>query len=255
MAKTTKTAKKTTAAKTEKPKAEKPKTAKVVSIEDAIKVSTSKKSPWKWRGHEDEPSIAKNEWFTTEFPDGDISCPRIKKIDDKTYGCYRNAQYLGSVRTLEEAKQKCYLGEKTPLDIEVKKWEKEHPGELPPFLVLTDSERKAFRHHNPPKPGAPSARERERPKEDPATTRLREVIGAVDKGQRRATKAAEKAALSGTIARLKDGNPKKAGTGAHKRWAVLFEHVGKTVEDYAQARGNMTTLENAIKAGYVKLEA
>jgi hypothetical protein len=51
---------------------------------------------------------------------------------------------------------------------------------------------------------------------------------------------------SAVIRWLGDGNPKKAGTGAHARWDVLIRHGGKTVGEFLAAGGNPVTLQNAI---------
>jgi hypothetical protein len=49
-------------------------------------------------------------------------------------------------------------------------------------------------------------------------------------------------------------NPKKEGTSAHKRWTLLMQHDGRTVGEYLKAKGNPTTLTNAIKSGHVTFE-
>ena len=46
-------------------------------------------------------------------------------------------------------------------------------------------------------------------------------------------------------------NPKKEGTDAHGRWEKLKQHHGKTVGQYGEADGNMTTLKNALAKGNV----
>lgn len=48
-------------------------------------------------------------------------------------------------------------------------------------------------------------------------------------------------------------NPKKAGSAAHDRWALLMKHHGKTVGKFLGAEGNSVTLANAIKSGRVTL--
>lgn len=233
------------------------------TIEEAIRPPSKPKSTWEWHSHLDNPTFSKNDWHPTKYPEGDICLPRIKKLDDVTYLCYRNSSYLGSQRTLEDAKQMCFIGKKSQLDFDVKKWEAEHPGEIPPFLTLTDSERKAWQHHNPPKPGQQNrgAETREKwggPKvnEDPATRRLREQLAMSSGKGARAAKKAEQASLSGVLVRVKPGNPKKPGSAPHGRWALMFEHAdkGSTVTQFLAAKGNPTTLENAIKAGWVRLE-
>jgi hypothetical protein len=56
------------------------------------------------------------------------------------------------------------------------------------------------------------------------------------------------------VIRFGGKNPKKEGTAAHKRWEMLIAHEGKTVDAYQKARGNPTTLKNAILSGHVTLE-
>lgn len=42
-------------------------------------------------------------------------------------------------------------------------------------------------------------------------------------------------------------NPCKRGTAKHDRWSIVFEHDGKTWEEYREAGGNPETLRNAVK--------
>lgn len=58
------------------------------------------------------------------------------------------------------------------------------------------------------------------------------------------------------LSRARDGNPKKEGTEAYPRWALMFEHCdkGSTVAQYEKAGGNITTLKNAIFMGWAKVE-
>lgn len=220
-------------------------------------VTKKKSEDWMWIPASHKGAVVKTEWMTALIPEGDVCCPRIRQVDKTWFSCYRNGGYLGHEKTLEAAQKRCRTNAISKSNEEVKEWEKAHPGELPPFLELSDEERKVHRHHNPPRAGATAAARSTagvRPPEDPATRRIREQLEATGKGARKAAKQAAKAELSGTLQRTKDGNPKKAGTGAHDRWEFMFSFHGKTVDDYAAKKGNMTTLENAIKAGYIKLE-
>jgi hypothetical protein len=56
------------------------------------------------------------------------------------------------------------------------------------------------------------------------------------------------------VIRFGGKNPKKEGTAAHKRWEMLISYDGKTVGAYHKAKGNPTTLRNAIVSGHVTLE-
>jgi hypothetical protein len=99
--------------------------------------------------------------------------------------------------------------------------------------------------------------------EDPGTVRLRAELAAeagnrpagrvaAAKGRDRASEAAEPV---GTI-RVKPGAvvPKKPGSAAHGRWTMLWSHDGKTVAEYKRAKGNMTTLANAMAKKLVTVE-
>ena len=206
----------------------------------------------------------KDQWITAKIPVGETCTPRVKQLGSpgskhEWFCSYRDGRYLGHEKTLEAAQKLCLSGETKPIEKEVAEWEKQHPGEIPPFLRLSDEERAAHRHANPPRPGAVrSAGASIRPKEDPATARLRAALETSSgKGAKRQAKA-EAAGLdpAAVLARAKDGNPKKQGSGAYARWALLLEcaDAGKKVSEFLAKKGNPTTLENAIKSGYVKLE-
>lgn len=61
------------------------------------------------------------------------------------------------------------------------------------------------------------------------------------------------APANGRIVALVQRNPRKQGTGKHARMAVLLQHNGKTVDEYAKAGGNLETLKNAMKEGIVEV--
>ncbi len=196
------------------------------------------------------------DWLSSAIPEGEVCAARIREVDKTTFYCYREGHYLGSEKTLELAKRRVTRYEMRELNDRVRAWEVEHPGEIPPFLQLTDKEREIYRRHNPARPGAARttvASSEARPNEDPATRRLRESL-ALSGGKRAAR--AEGAGLVGRMVRLQPGNPKKAGSAPHARWALMFEHcdAGSTVAQFLAAKGNPTTLENAVKTGWVKLE-
>ena len=202
----------------------------------------------------------KDVWHTDHIIKGQFCAGRIKQLDKNWFCVYHNGKYLGHEKTMDAAQKLFATGKMKPIEEEVRAWEKEHRGELPPFLKLTDGERRAWWHHNPPKPGAAPGVGgkfgRVRPDEDPATRRLREQAAAGSgKGARAARKAAQ-ASLSGVMVRLRDGNPKKPGSAPHGRWSLMFEYAdrGSTVEEFTRAGGNPTTLENAIVAGWVKVQ-
>lgn len=184
---------------------------------------------------------------------------RIRKLDERTWATYRNGEYLGSEATRNNAEMRAAINKRSDENRVMRLWEKLHPDELPPYLMMTDEERKLYRERNPPAriTRAPSGA---KVVEDPATRKLREALAQEGSGGRagraKVAKAGGKAAAApeGIIRVLKADNPKKAGSDAHARWALLFTMNGKTVKEYAEAKGNLTTLENAVKKGNVKVE-
>ncbi len=201
-----------------------------------------------------------HEWRAT-MPEEKLPA-RVRQMDPKTFACYRRGLYVGSEDTLERGQRRCLIGQLSHKNRTMARWEQEHRDELPPFLRLTAEERAEYWKHNPPRAGPAERRVTSRgagprPDEDPATTRLRAALE--EAGARTAAGRAPKAAgaaeppAAGTI-RVRGSNPKKAGTGAHARWALLLDHDGKTVAAFAAAKGNMTTLANAVAKKIVEVE-
>lgn len=185
--------------------------------------------------------------------------PRIKQLDKKTFACYRDGKYLGCEATLEEAFLRIKENKISEKNRVMQLWQKEHPDELPPGLQLSDAERREYWRHNPQGNRAVlSIKARDRGVEDPGTARLRAELAA-DAGSRPAGRSGAKAQRGaepvGTI-RVKAGAaiPKKPGSAAHGRWKLLWDHDGKTVAEYKRAKGNMTTLANAMAGGHVTVE-
>ena len=215
------------------------------------------------------------QWVTTSIPEGELCTPRItrsSKNEDGSYSffCYRNAKAIAVRGSLEEAKLACENPPEKGED-SVLAYVTEHAGEIPPFLLLTPEERAAVRkvypHAAPSRTKTLAALERgDRGPEDPGTAKLRAELAAQASGKagRAARDAAgavpkpKKEALAQAQGKLvrtaKEGNPKKAGTGAHKRWEALFAACGGTVKEYSDAGHNMETLANAVAKGYVKIE-
>lgn len=187
--------------------------------------------------------------------------PRIKRLDDKTFACYRDAKYLGCEGTLDAAFDRIKENKISEKNRVMKLWQDKHPDELPPGLQLSAVERAEYWKHNPPRAKAIEAARRAVPGgEDPGTARLRAELAAEAGGRppgrggaaRRASDASDPV---GTI-RVRAGAavPKKPGSAAHTRWTLLWAHDGKTVEAYRKARGNMTTLANAMQKKFVTVE-
>lgn len=237
--------------------------------------STAKKprSSWAW-SDADRPGV---EWLADV--EGESLPARIRissRNSDGSYSyfCYRDAQAIAVVHDLEAAKRACERGEDPRLSRSVMDYVEQHPNELPPFLALTQGERRAVRgqypYALPPQRVLGRALDRERglrdagDDSDPGTAKVRAALaagraeaagGRVAKGAPPAREA--RAALpAGTLVRVKDTNPKKAGTGAHKRWEAMFEHCarGSTVAAYEAAKLNMDTLANAVRSGHVSIK-
>jgi hypothetical protein len=63
------------------------------------------------------------------------------------------------------------------------------------------------------------------------------------------------APANGRIVAMVQRNPRKQGTAKHARMALLLQHNGKTVAEFAAAGGNLETLKNAIKESIVEVRA
>lgn len=217
------------------------------------------------------------QWSTTSIPEGEHCTGRITRSSRNSDGsysffCYRNARAVAITKDLEAAKAAVARGTPAEGEDRVLAYVTEHPLDIPPFLALTLEERRAVRAEYPY--AAPSAAKVRvaahrgtiaggADVSDPGTAALLAELGSpVEKPGRRgaavpkAPRAPREAAPQGTLARVRDGNPKKPGTGAHKRWETLFAAcaAGQTVAAYEQAGHNMDTLANAVKAGYVAVK-
>lgn len=212
-----------------------------------------------------KPKPAKWEWtkagkdaWSAATPEGDGCPPRIKELDKKTFATYRDGKYLGSEPTLESAQKRAQINKVSEKNRVMTLWEKLHPDELPPFLQLTDEERRLYWQRNPvvraPRPvTTPKA------SADPAKVAARKALEAEGGGARTVTGkriGKPKDVPSGKLSLLNGTNPKKAGSSAAGRWSMLFEHAtkGSTVAEFVAAGGNPETLANAMKAGNVKVE-
>lgn len=181
-------------------------------------------------------NVTKNRWVTSEIPKGEVCTPRIERLDDRTFYCYRNNLLLGKAENLAQAQKKCSIDDQKSrrLHEKVRLWELEHPGELPPFIDLSPAEVKAWERHNPVRRAAPPPKAA---------------------GSRSTEKVDLELPPEATMQRARDGNPKKEGSSAHKRWALMFTHCERssTVSEFLAAGGNAETLRNAVLKGYARL--
>lgn len=255
--------------------------------EAAKKTATARKSAAK-RGEATAPEQAMaglawvptkkdEQWNTSGIPTGDGCTARIVKSsrnEDGThsYFCYRNARAVAITRDFEAAKAACARGTPAEGEDRVLTYVTNHPLDVPPFLALTLEERRAVRAQYPF--AAPSeARVRVAAHKrggagaldptDPGSAALLEELRTTEAAARpgRAAKvpgagATRGPAPQGVLARVRDGNPKKPGSGAHGRWERLFVSCekGMTVAEYERAGCNMDTLANAMKMGYVTVK-
>lgn len=210
----------------------------------------------------------KDTWLAPD-PEGDASRAggRVKmlaqgwldKANQPIFMVYRDAEYLGSDPTLEAAQRRAQYREKSA---NVLRDTIHGPDGLPAFLAVTKEERAkvraAARATVAAVPGKADTLRVTLP--EPAAARAaatRNDLAAERQTSRAERRTAKKTGVLDRDAVIKvtvDKNPRKPGTGAHARFALLMEHGGKTVGTFLDAKGNPETLENAIKDGRVSLE-
>lgn len=215
-----------------------------------------------------------------------------KETDGKfRYYAYRNGSILGRRDTAEEARKLAESGKVDNRKDAVSVYATEHPLDIPMFLRLTEQERIQVRKHYPESAPAQSqveavAREASRrgvksaaDTSDPGTVKLLAELAAqaragqlagaraaandgrpASRGGSSSTSKAERAAVGlpdgAKLVRCRDGNPKKEGSAARKRWELMFTHCdrGSTVTQFLKDGGNPETLRNAVLKGFVRLE-
>lgn len=170
---------------------------------------------------------------------------------DSFWYCYHAGRYVGVEHKLEAAKARAASGLAKVTADEIDNWLNMHRDEIPPFLLLSEEERREHWRKNPPKvQPAPSVKPGvSRPNEDPATRRLRDSIAA-DSRKPKASAFSNDA----SIVIVKNKNPKKEGSDAWGRWALLLAGGHATVGAFLAASGNPTTLKNAVASGHVRVE-
>jgi hypothetical protein len=230
------------------------------------------------------------EWMSETIA-GEIVPARIKvssKNSDGTYSyfCYRNARALAVTKSLEDAKTRCEKGGDPATD-SVLEYVKNNPGELPPFLALSETERKAIRGLYPHAAPAAKAVVKAEAKVDrgvmPPEPKMSGALREANVNREYlAKKLAERMPpnetpmmpmppedweveaapreglnLNARMSRIKDGNPKKVGSAAFVRWKSLLEYAdkGATVGAWILEKdGRKSSVRNAVAKGYIKLE-
>lgn len=198
--------------------------------------------------------VDKANWHA-EPPEGEKLPPRIRSLDEKTFAVYRNAEYLGCEETLLLAQKRAVLNKRSERNRVMILWEHAHPGELPPYLLTTAEERDEYWRRHPPVRRSAPAVAAPKPKSEKRVALETEGGGTRTSTGMRAAKP-KGDVPSGVLSLLNGTNPKKPGSSAAGRWALLFEHAGKgsTVAAFIEAGGNPETLGNAMAKGHVKVE-
>lgn len=202
-----------------------------------------KESDWLWV----QPT--RDRWLTSVIPDGENEAARVSESSrdskgNRIYFCYRNGRYLGSEKTLEDAKERCWIGQRTPESEAFIQFQYEHPGKIPPGLPFTEADYYEWKRRHPGGPGTETQGQKLQDNEKKMALKAERVKEKV-----------KDIPTDGTIRLLKSENPKTVGTGAWKRWDFLFKYDGKSVAAYLGAKGNPDTLQNAIRQGYVEVKA
>lgn len=209
------------------------------------------------------------EWLSTTTPPGECAPARIRissrnRDSSYSYFCYRDATAVGVLHSLENAKKRCEAGKSPRLSDDVIAYVEKHPGEIPPFLLLTEGERGAVRSQYPYAVPAPRALRIATEAVDPGTKKLLAELKArenASSGGQRSTRAAKKDALADPSARLTlpmagTANPAKPGTKRHAGYEVLLgcARRGATVAEYLAAGGKDLRLAKAVRTGLVELK-
>lgn len=239
------------------------------ALDVAYQEAELRKVNFKWRDDKKGVLVA------TEIPEGETFYSRIETTSRSTdgvirYYSYRNGRAIGTSATVEEAKKLCCAGVPRHADsvsrMRVQRYVEDHAGDVEEFERLSDSEKRYVKWLHPK--AAPNEYTFTRLRLDPVTgeykpagiiefkkmKKLRAPKPPKEPKEPKVKKEVPPLDKEMTICRLRDDNPKKPGTSAHERWEFLFRHTGRQVVDYQQAKGNMTTLANAIKMGYVEVK-
>lgn len=252
--------------------------------------SDESRGTWKWI-----EEVRGERWTTPLIPTGDACVARVQRSfsrNGKTrawdYYAYRSTEYLGSRDSPEKAMVLAQSGEKAPIADAVTRFVDEHPGEIPPFLALTEAERRAVvaqYPHAAPRPEqvraglAKQGRERGARSEwpfaadesDPSTraylAQASRARGGSEGGAmttpsgRPSTRRGKGAALADTSQRLAlvgaPLNPARPDSGRYARYQLIFDAAaaGHTVAQLLAAGGNEVTLGKCVAKGHVELLA
>jgi hypothetical protein len=214
-------------------------------------MTKDKARPWIWL----QSMTDKDRWSLDHIPEGDAHAPRItrsSKNSDGSYSffVYRDCKYIDTGTTLDEAQKLAKAGkmraERIDAVARIRKFIDAGERSGDQFKKLSKHEQQVIAEVYP----------WALPRRTEMADKGIKVNVQRDDLKSKSEKAADRAALplDEKITRAKDGNPKREGTDAWKRWHLLFECAGKTVGEFVKMGGNPTTLKNAVKLGYVKVK-
>lgn len=217
-----------------------------------------KRDEWMWMVSVND----KHRWSTTQIPNGDIHAPIVKQLSTNSDGSYsfvvyRDMKLLGSVRHksqiagLKEAQDLARSGKRIArADADNKAMLAYVDGKTRDAKEYAKLSKEAQQCIADVYPWAlPSNRALDVAKvAAPKTTRT-DLMGKREKAAARSGKYN----LDATIKRIKDGNPKKPGTGQHQRWVTIFAFDGKTVREYLNGGGDKYGIDQTLEFGYCKL--
>jgi hypothetical protein len=168
----------------------------------------------------------------------DAHIKRFTNGPEERFYVNRDKEYLGSNKTLDEAKERAQKRIRAP-----------RLGDLSPEQRAAQAEMERREVE-----AVTTKRGRAQTEGEKKESRVIAKVQAEAKIAERARKADIRLDPVARIKILATENWRKPGTGAHTRAEFLMSYAGKTVEDYTAAGGNLETLTNAIKAKRAELE-
>jgi hypothetical protein len=216
----------------------------------ALKVLKDRAREWIWL----QSMTDKDKWSLDHVPDGESHAPRIKLMSEnsdrsKTFYVYRDMKPIGARKNLEDAKKLARAGKPDP---EV---QKDHRAMLD-YVDKGDRDVALFKKLSATSQKAiadiyPWALPR---KTDMDAKGVRVKTTRTDLKNKSEVRAEKLALPMESKIKVLKPNPKKEGSAPFARWTLLYQHDGKTVEDFIKQGGNPTTLANAVKAKCVQVK-
>lgn len=229
-----------------------------MTVAKAATKTAPRRDEWTWM----QSTNDKDRWSTTQIPGEDIHAPYIKRMSKNsdnswTFYVYRNQRCLGATRHMDTAKglklaqDMARVGKPDPkvaadykllmAYVEAKEFTAEK------FKALSEVNQKTVANVYPW--AMPSNRKLDLAGvKKPASVRTDLMSGR----EKTAIKSG-KYNLDATIKRIKDGNPKKEGSGQHARWVTVFAFDGKTVREFLNGGGDKYGIDQTLHFEYIKL--